>query len=222
LREKFKSMILLKSQKPFASGEDRIVYQDPENLERCIKIPKQLFGETFNVRSIRDRLYLWTRGGNKEYFNYNYIDVCYIDWLKKTNNKRLFDHIPKCYGFVDTDLGLGVSWELIRNPDGSTCLSLRDCLEKPKILGKKENAMLRDGISDFFAWQLKHKIMLREMAFINTLIKWNKAGDRIRLYHIDAIGCVDLIPLAMYSDWFCRLRVKSKIYQFKKKLPWIK
>ena len=167
-------MILCKSHKPIASGEDRIVYQDPENPNRCIKIPKQAFDETFHVRGIRDKLYLWTRGGNKNYFNYNYIDVCYIDWLKKRKTKNLFDHIPKCYGFVDTDLGPGVAWELIRNPDSSSCLSLRDWTEKTGIVGEHENVLFKHGIAELFGWQLKHIKRLRAKTVIKNHRERNK------------------------------------------------
>jgi hypothetical protein len=47
-------------------------------------------------------------------------------------------------------------------------------------------------------------------------------NSKIRLYHIDAIGCVDIIPLALHADWFADLRIRSKIHSFKKKkLAWL-
>lgn len=215
------TMISLKNAKIIGRGEDRIVYQDPVTHNRCIKISRVLVEQEFNIRSIRDWLFWLSRGCNIQYFDYNFIDVLYVRFLQKQKKSRLFDHLPKCYGFVDTDMGKGVAWELICNSDGSPCISLRDCHLQPEILGVHQKKLLRQGFSDFFKWQLKHHIMLREMGLINTLVRQIN-NSKICLYHIDTIGCVDIIPLALHADWFADLRIRSKIHSFKKKkLAWL-
>ncbi len=140
---------------------------------------------------------------------------------KKKNNPHAFDHIPQCFGFVDTSRGTGVSWELIQNDDGTPCITLRDCHHNPGLLGPNESNVLRTALTVFFDWMLEHHIMLREIAFSNTLIR-KKEDEPLRLYHIDAIGCVDIIPLALYFNGIARLRIRSKIFRFKRKLTWFK
>ncbi len=64
---------------------------------------------------------------------------------------------------------------------------------------------------------MKNGIMLREMAFVNTLV-CRIDENTIRLYHVDAIGCVDLIPLADYARWFAKMRIWNKVRRFRKRL----
>ena len=214
-------MIQIQNANLIGSGQDRVVYQDPTNPDRCIKIPRIDNDKKQEAKSFHDYMLWLSRGLNSNYFDHNFVDVLYANFLSKRNNPHAFDHLPKCFGFVETDLGMAVSWELIRNYDGSPCISLADCEKNPGLLGINERALLQDALDDFFTWQLKNRILLREMAFSNTLIRTNEDGQ-IKLYHIDAIGCVDFIPLALYADWFSYLRILIKINRFKKRLPWIK
>ena len=215
------TMISLNNTKIIGSGEDRIVYQDPVTHNRCIKISRIFVEQEFNIRSIRDWLFWLSRGRNIQYFDYNFIDVLYFQFLQKQKNSQVFDHLPKCYGFVDTDMGKGAAWEVIRNSNGSPCISLRDCSLQPEILGVNQKELLRQGLNVFFKWQLKHHIMLRDMNLNNILVRQIN-NSKIFLYHVDAIGCIDVIPLALHADWFAGLRIRSKIHRFKKrKLSWL-
>jgi hypothetical protein len=92
-----------------------------------------------------------------------------------------------------------------------------DCKSNPYLLGINQKELLWHGLKEFFTWQIEHAVMLREMAFSNTLVR-QSAPQSIRLYHIDTIGCVDLIPLASCSREFARLRVRSKVHCFRKKI----
>lgn len=210
-------MIDLTNAKLIGRGLDREVYQDPTDPRRCLKLPRPDFEK--KVDGIHDRLLWLARGCDDRFFDYNFVDVLYVNFLKNKNNQHRFDHIPKCFGFVDTSLGKGVSWELIQNHDGSPCITLRDCHHNPGLLGPNEPEALRSALNDFFNWMLENHILLREISFSNTLIRMNEDGS-LRLYHIDAIGCVDIIPLALYSNWIANFRIRSKIYRFKKKLTW--
>ncbi len=211
----------LKNQTPLGAGVDRTVYRHPENPELCIKIPRYATGKDLKVTEIRDKIFCLSRFGDKRGLDFNYTDVRYADMLQKRNRTELFNHLPRCYGQVETDLGTGVIWEYIANYDNTPCLSLLNYKNEPERIGNNEKEMLWDALDIFFSWQVKHAVMLREMAFSNTLIR-KINSDSIRLYHIDAIGCVDLLPLADYSKSFARLRVRSKVYRFRKRIiPWL-
>lgn len=210
-------MLQLKDLPPIGSGVDRIVYPHPQQAGLCIKIAKYGTARDIEVKDFRDRLFLITRLGSRDQLDYNFTDVRYAEKLERRNGPDIFNHLPRCYGFVETDLGQGVVWEHITNFDGSPCLSLKDCKQSPGQLGESENDMLWAALLEFFSWQTRNAIMLREMAYSNTLVKQVAPGS-IRLYHIDAIGCVDLIPIAAYSQTFARLRVMSKVSRFKNKM----
>ncbi|MBU0485948.1 MAG: PhoP regulatory network YrbL family protein [Proteobacteria bacterium] len=214
-------MIKLNNSNLVGTGNDRVVYQDPTHPDRCIKISRHPVDKSYQIKGLQNRLLWLARGRDLRYFDHNFVDVLTAELLEKRNNQRVFDHLPRCFGFVDTDLGPGVSWETIRNSDNSPCISLKDCYHQPGILGENETELLKIALNEFFAWQLDNHIMLREIAFTNTLVRRNEDGS-IRLYHIDAIGCVDIIPLALYFNGIAGLRIRSKIFRFKKKLPWFK
>ncbi|HKJ66056.1 MAG TPA: YrbL family protein, partial [Desulfopila sp.] len=165
-----------------------------------------------------DYLYYALRLFNKEHFDFNYIDALYACRIAKRGEKNVsFQHLPRCHGFVETNLGKGVLWQRIRNFDGSDCFSLRDCYLTPGLLGENERKIIRAALDQFFAWQMKNAIMLREMAFANTLV-CRIDPQTIRLYHVDAIGCADIVPLANHARWFARMRIWSKIRSFRKQI----
>lgn len=198
------------------SGVDRTVYAHPQDGKRCIKIPKCDVINDFRITGLRDNIYYLSRRCDKRYFDFNFTDVQYAERLKKKHmTDSVFRHLPICHGFVETNLGKGVLWQRIQNFDGSDCYTLRDCSNSPGLLGEKEKDILRNALEEFFSWQIDNGIMLREMALINTLICQVKPS-KYRLYHVDAIGCVDLIPLADYALWFARLRIRMKVRRFRR------
>ena len=214
-------MLQISNTEPIGVGDDRAVYRHPGESRQCIKIAKCNFNKDFRIQGVRDRLFYLSRLGRMEYFDYNFNDVLYAEALAARSSDEVFRHLPRCFGWVDTDLGKGVAWELLTDFDGSLCATLKDCSFNPGLLGhgdeEEERQILKQALNEFFAWQIHHAIMLREMAYINTHV-CRLDPDTIRLYHIDAIGCVDLFPLASHARWFSRLRVRSKVHQFRKKM----
>lgn len=209
-------MITLSNIPPLGSGEDRVVYPYPGKPDLCIKIPQRSL-QSLDIKGVRDTIFYLTRNCRKEYLDYNFVDVKYAERLERRNERSMFQHIPRCYGFVETDLGTGVAWQRIQDFDGSPCTTLKDIKHRGHPLTAEETCKLWMALQEFFSWQLKRGIMLREMAYTNILI-CRLTENQIRLYHIDAIGCADLIPLAFYVHWFARLRVFSKVSRFRKRM----
>ncbi len=210
-------MILLKGQDPIGAGEDRVVFLDPSQPGRCIKISRVDFEKDFSPLGLNERLYWLSRGGQTKYFDFNWVDVCSAKELQRHETDDTYNHLPRCYGYVETDLGRGVAWDHITNANGTACRSLRDYKMHPELLGEEEKAKIWQGLKEFFDWQLGNRIMLRELAFINTLVHEDDAGT-FTLYHIDAIGCADLIPIAKYSPFIRKLRIMSKVHRFRKRM----
>jgi hypothetical protein len=210
-------MLALDSKMEIGRGEDRVVYAHPDDSSKCIKMARKSFGKDYVISGLHDRIYYLSRGCDTRYFDYNYIDVLYAEQLKGRGGDELFAHIPRCYGEVETNIGTGVLWQRIQNYDGSDCITLKTLFRSEGMLGENEKEIVRETLNTFFEWQLNNCIMLREMAYTNTLICEVRPGT-YKLYHIDAIGCVDLVPLAEHWRFFCGLRVQSKIRSFKKRI----
>ena len=210
-------MILLTGQQPLGSGDDRVVYRDPTDEKRCIKLARVNFQRDFKPTGFNETLFWISRAGRTQYFDFNYVDSDYAAILRQRDSINTFAHIPFCHGNVDTDLGKGVAWEYICNHDGSCCRSLKDYSDNPHLIGDREKELLWRGLTAFFSWQLEEIILLREIAYTNTLVQEQQDGS-FKLYHVDAIGCADLIPLAKYSRFVARLRIKSKVGRFRKRM----
>lgn len=210
-------MIILKDVNPVGAGDDRLVYPDPTNPGKCIKISRINYERDFKPTGFNETLFWLSRACQARYLDFNYVDVVSAEALKKRNSQESFTHIPYCYGYVETDLGTGVSWEYIVNHDTSSSASLKDYSDKSEMLTDEVKRLLWHGLDDFFTWQLEQIIMLREIAYTNTLVRIQQDGS-YKLYHIDAIGCGDLIPLAKYSRFVAKLRVRSKVGRFRKRM----
>jgi len=206
-------MLKLSVLQPFASGEERDVYRHPEDDRKCIKISNVRPPVDFRPETLRDWLFWVTRGRNTGYFDINYTDALFYQQLNQRNDPEVFKHLPKCYGLVDTDLGMGLVCELIQNGDGTTCMTMKQYIQKH---GAISDPKVINAVDDFLNWLVDKNIFLREMGGTNTFFQYNKNGQ-VKLYHIDAVGCLDLIPLANYWPWFSRLRIKIKINHLRRR-----
>jgi len=209
-------ILSLRDLQPLGSGEDRIVYPHPENDSLCIKLALRP-AECLQIKGLRDTLFYLLRGCRKESLDYNYVDVWYAERLKRLGREEMFRHIPRYYGTVATDLGAGDVWQLIRDFDVRECTTLKDIKHRGHPLTDDETRALWKALQEFFSWQLRNGIMLREMAYTNTLV-CRTDTESIRIYHIDAIGCADLFPLASYATWFARIRAFSKVSRFRNRM----
>ena len=206
-------MIKIGDAEPFAVGEERSVYYHPEDNGKCIKIALEPPGEDFRPAGFRDWLFWISRQRNSMYFDCNYTDALFFEKLQEREDPHSFDHLPRFYGLVETDLGLGLICELIRNEDGTPCESLKEYWLMNN--GLTEERVVA-AIYEFLAWTVKENIFLRQIGPTNMLMKKFRNGA-VKIYHIDAGGCLDLIPLANYIEWFSRLRVAIKVNHFKRR-----
>ncbi len=74
-------MIDLSKAKLIGKGLDREVYQDPTNPHRCIKLARPDFEP--KIESIHDKLLWLSRGCDARFFDYNFVDVLYANFLQK-------------------------------------------------------------------------------------------------------------------------------------------
>jgi hypothetical protein len=206
-------MFRLSNLQPFASGEERDVYLHPEDDRKCIKISNITPAEDFRPTSLRDWLFWVTRGRDAGYFDINFTDDLFYRQLGQRNDPEVFKHIPKCYGLVDTDLGKGLVCELIKNEDGTPCITMKQYIQEHGAISDKK---VISAVEDFLSWLIEKNIFLREMGGTNTFFQFKENGE-VKLYHIDAVGCLDLIPLANYWSWFSRLRIKIKINHLRRR-----
>ncbi len=92
-------MLWLAEDSLIGSGQTRNCYRHPYESNKCIKIMKTNSDSDVNSR---------------EFIYYQYLEKKQLD----------LTHLPKCYGFVETNYGQGLSFDLIGDGKGKTFLDL--------------------------------------------------------------------------------------------------
>ena len=96
-------MIPLADKEAFARGGNRLCYIHPEHADRCIKVRRP------------DRSLAWRRAKKRfpknlrplSAFDDNLDEYRVMTQLQSHYPPRLFDHVSRCYGMVETDMGPG-------------------------------------------------------------------------------------------------------------------
>lgn len=174
-------LINLDEKSYISEGSQRIIYAYPEYPDRCIKILK-------NKKN---------RSVDRELF-----------YLKKY--RKLSNSISKFHGKINTNLGLGYIFDLIRNDDGSISKTLAS--EVHNI----ENDNLKFKIHSLYIDFIDRKIVVSDMHSSNILVRYSDVD--FDLYLIDGVGNSDYIKICDYSRWFLKKKLRRKFNRLSKSL----
>jgi len=142
-----------------ASGNHRIVYSDPRDPSRVIKVPK-------NGRSVRPD---------------NLIESLYLKHMKKKGKSLLY--VTDFFGWVDTDLGRGAIFERIKDFNGADSVSLKQWID-----GSFERIELgKTLLEELGKYLLKNRVVFADPSLGNLLIQ-EYEPEHFRLRIIDGLG----------------------------------
>ena len=178
-------MLHIESSEFIGEGSHRACYGHPENKNLCIKI-----GAIDSKESQRER-------------------KCY-SLLQKRNIS--WEYLSRFYGFVDTNLGRGEVFDLVRDHDGNISKSLEYYLDSKE---KSESFCieLANAIGLLKENTYQQAILVRSILPENLLYK-KTSNENGRLVIIDNIGNTDLIPICDYSKFFARRKIMRKWARF--------
>lgn len=145
-------------------GRDRICYEHPSNTKLCIKV-----SITTDKQSKRE--------------------VSYFNFLKKTNAD--LSKISIFRGKINTNKGLGYTFDLIRDHDGKVSKTLRQCLEAQEFTTK----WVEPHLIDLKKYLIINKICIRDISPSN--ISCQKKPDGISLFIIDGVSNANINPLTI-------------------------
>jgi hypothetical protein len=191
--ELLKYMINLDKHKLIGKGLHRECYRHPENKNLCIKVAL-----SENQRETRRE---------KKY--YGHLQKRKISW----------EMIPRYYGEIRTNLGLGSIFDLVLDDDGAVSKTLEYYL----VSDAKTNLHVCNVTKALF--RLK-KYLLEQRVITMTLKPKNiacqkKADGNFRLSIIDNIGTSDFFPFCTYSDFWAKRKIIRKWSKFEKDLAGI-
>jgi len=167
-------MIELKKSTPFGKGLHRECYQHPSDDNLCIKVV--------------------VNGNDKETKR----EQAYYRFLEKRLNN--WSGLPKFHGNVDTDMGSGAVFDLIRNYDGQVSKTLESYLKDEPVLIQYAQ-LISNALKVLKNYQLDHNILSMSLKPKNMLFQQiNETDSRILI--IDNLGNSDLIPFCSYISFF--------------------
>jgi hypothetical protein len=193
----------------FSSGGNRLCFVDPDDDRVCIKLArperspeKKRAAKSFpgNLRSLA-------------YFDENVSDMSVYRHIKQSVGASAYQMIPKCYGYVDTNFGKGLAFEMIKDSDSKISLTLKQYVWQH---GWTES--LKAAVDQFLQrWQTAG-MPSRNLLLHNIVVQQTHHADSSeiqRLVVIDGLGWPDIIPLGYYIKSLARFKAKRKSSRLK-------
>ncbi|MFV0263599.1 MAG: YrbL family protein [Kluyvera sp.] len=180
-------MIVLSDREPLGKGAHRACYENPANKEQCIKI-----------------VYNYNTGGAKEI-------VRELKYYKRLSKKmRDWSILPRYHGVVETDIGQGYVYDIIRDYDGRVSKPLSTFIQEGNDI-KSISYALNELEQSIYQNQLITMTIKPQ----NILCQTHSCG-KIKLVIVDNIGEAIFIPLARLSKKICIYKQKKKWRAFSK------
>lgn len=195
-------MLRLAHIEPFAIGGTRRCYVHPDDETLCVKV---LRGDRTPSarRAVATGWRQLKRLGSfddqrKELKAYRHLTRRgQLDW----------SHVPRFYGTVETDRGLGIVTALLRDWDGGYPKNLEE------LLPGGMNDVLDAAIAEFKDWLRRNLFLTRDL-LPHNIIAVADGPERYRLVIVDGIGNSEFVPLSHWFKVCARLKIERKIRKF--------
>lgn len=179
-------MLELVSDDLIGKGLHRECYVHPANQDLCIKI-----AVNENVKE-----------SQREQSYYDFLERKCISW----------EMLPRFYGFVETNLGRGTVFDMIRNQDGSVSKTLAHYLKSNQQMELHYAGILR-ALSLLKVYLLEYQIITMTIKPKNIL--YREAGlKNSRLVIVDNIGNSDYFPISNHCKLLARYKISRKWCRF--------
>lgn len=171
-------------------GSNRVCYVHPKDLTKCIKITHS--------------------DDNSETRN----EIKYYKTLQK--NDISWDFLAKYYGSVDTSLGQGELYDLIRDYNGEISKTLSFYLQKDERTKTLQNPILL--LENLKEYTLNQGIVVKDLNTKNIL--YQKIDEKnVQLIIVDGIANNDHLPFSKYISFFKEKKIKRLWKRFEDSLP---
>lgn len=189
--KKSASILSLSNAVYISEGKRQWIYDHPDDPSALIKIAKPA-----------------KRDGNRRLAKPHYFDRfrranVYRAFLRemaeylelKTKFPASDTQLPLCQvtGIVQTDIGLGLIYERIANPDGSLAKTLQHLIESKQITQQH-----LDELNTFFEFQIDNHVIVSNFNLLNIVYQIGENGSG-RFLWIDSFGSKQFVPI---RTWF--------------------
>ncbi len=189
------------SSEAFSKGGNRLCFVDPGDSGRCIKVlrPDRSPEKKRSEKSLLKRLKPLDR------FNDNLQELHTYQLIERHIGEEAFELVPRCYGLVNTNLGEGLSSELIRDDDGQISITLKQYLWQ-----QGETPAISACLQRFGQRWSELGMPSRNLLLHNVVVQCQQ-GQPQKLIVIDGLGWSDTIPVAYWIKAMARRKAARKV-----------
>lgn len=182
--------IITLSGEPLGVGQERACYVHPQDSDKVVKVQRG----TIDKQTRRE--------------------LTFYRWLERRDDVS-YDHIPRFYGEVDTNLGRGFVVDRIRDFDGGESRSLWWHFERGYPL-----AEFMPYLDDLKRNLLAHRIIFCvDMGRFNVLFR-RQSENAARLVVIDGLGNHTALNWLDNIDYFARRKIERRWRRFLSRLQY--
>ncbi len=170
-------MIRLTNQQPFAEGDNRLCFVDPRDSGRCLKVMKP------NVLEQQYRAARWHKKlRGRQAMDDNFREAqAYAQPAIRNGGEEIWQHLPRWYGQVETDLGQANVTQLVGDAPGQPGPTLERILKKRGLAPEVVRAL-----EDLAGWLNDTGVLTRNLLPHNLVAI---EGDReLQLFIVDGLG----------------------------------
>ena len=203
-------ILKLSTQQPFGRGYNRQCFHYPGRPDLCVKVvfPGRL-------KELRDRSPFYKQFRSDRSFDDNYQELrAYQQRAIVKGGERVWDAIPRCYGWVATDIGEGLVSDFYVNDDGSLVKNLEQYIEQFGLSGE-----LQKCIEDFENY-LRDTLLLTKNLLPHNIVVVEENGMPKKLVLIDGFGVLGFFSLASVSRAVARRYIEKRISKMHKRIDW--
>jgi PhoP regulatory network protein YrbL len=193
--------LTLAGQKPFGRGGKRECFVVPGRPELCVKVHRadRLPVDLWRQLPLNKR---WRKTVASQ-------DESLQDWrtlmgLAARAGPDLWEHVPKCHGWIETDRGRGLVLDLVRDADGQIARSFLAHLWEHGFEPRAQAA-----VRALVTFWNEAAIPSRSLGLHNMTARLAADGS-LRLLVIDGFGSTELIPISRLLPWYARRRAASR------------
>lgn len=182
-----KEIIQLDDSLLYGQGSHKKCFLHPHNKNLCIKIA-------------------YNEGGQKDLIR----EINYIDVLKRRHKD--YSILPKYFGKVNTNLGTGYVFEIIRDYNNGRTQTLEDFITDLNLFSQNYSLIVR------LLKELKEKLYKNEiitMVLFPENILFQKTDEntyRVRI--VNDMGSAVLIPLEYHFKYFAHTKILRRLKMF--------
>ncbi len=201
-------MIDLLNETPFAEGGNRKCFIHPNNKDRCLKIVHSGL-----IEKIKKNKPWYKKFRSNESFDDNLREqAAYNQKALRSNNQKIWDHLAKWYGIVETNIGRASETELIRN-NNKIAETLEEYLFREGLTDE-----IKDAIEEFQIWLRHHLVMTKNLIPHNLVLASKNGKPKIKI--IDGLGSHAFFPLSSYSNILAKRYVNRRIELMWSRINW--